>query len=133
MNRYHFSTAGVAQLRIDLAAICRVVDKSVGPGVAEAGLGKCLEGVQLLGLPVSGKTAADDSEADWEAWGGDDETRENKGESASGEVALGLWDVERRLFTDGEHARQVLDELGIDLLTEGEARALLRRRVELSG
>jgi hypothetical protein len=142
--RYRFSTAGAAQLNADLAAICRVVDKQVGPGVAEAGLRKCLEGVQLVGLPVKGgKNQAPSEEStggeeDWDAWGGGDDSApppqmENNGDTASGKVDLGLWEVEKRLFADNQAARDVLDELGLEMLMENEARALLGRRVELAG
>ena len=46
---------------------------------------------------------------------------------------LGLWEVERRLFADNQSARDVLEDLGLELLSETEARALLRRKVELAG
>jgi hypothetical protein len=139
---YRFSTAGAAQLHADLAAVCRVVDKQVGPGVAEAGLRRCLEGAQLVGLPVRGgkdQAASDEAaggDEDWDAsW--DDSAplpqKEEEGGTASGGVHLGLWEVEKRLFADNQAARDVLDELGLELLTEGEARALLGRRVELAG
>ena len=58
LSRYRFSTQGAAQLHADLAAVCRVVDKHVGTGVAEAGLAKCLEGVKIVGLPVKGNSAS---------------------------------------------------------------------------
>jgi hypothetical protein len=149
LTRCRFSTAGAAQLRADLAAICRVVDKQVGPGVAEAGLRKCLEGAQLVGLPVKGgkdqaarTLATTEAEGggseDWDAWGAEDGSappsqKDTTGGASSGEVDLGLWEVEKRLFADNQAARNVLDELGLELLTENEARALLRRRIELSG
>ncbi|KAJ4291172.1 hypothetical protein N0V90_010370 [Kalmusia sp. IMI 367209] len=143
LSRHHFSTAGAAQLSADLAAICRAVDKAVGPGVAEAGLRKCLEGVQLVGLPVKGGKAttqwpdADDGGEDWEAWDAaeDDEApqKETGGDTTSGGAELGLWEVERRLFADNHSAREVLEELGMELLSETEARAVLGRRVELAG
>jgi hypothetical protein len=135
LNHYRFSTAGAAQMRADLAAICRIVDKQVGPGVAEAGLRRCLEAAQLVGLPVKGgkdqaavRTLAgpDADEEDWEAWEGD-------GDAAPRPQKDSSWDVEKRLFADNQSARDVLEELGIELLTEAEARALLRRRVELAG
>lgn len=147
LGRYRFSTAGAAQLHADLAAICRVVDKAVGNGVAEAGLRKCLEGSRLVGLPVKGgkdqapREDGGEGEEDWEAWGGggdgDDGVHvppeENNGDTTAGNVHLGLWEVEKRLFADNASARDVLDELSLELLSETEARALLRRRVELAG
>lgn len=144
LSRHRFSTAGAAQLSADLSAICQVVDKSVGPGVAEAGLRKCLEGAQLVGLPVKGEksqiktpTAEEEGGEDWEAWGGEDEEaapqNRKSGNTASASEELGLWEVEKRLFVDNQSARDVLEELGMELVTETEARAVLGRRVELAG
>ncbi|KAF2129786.1 hypothetical protein P153DRAFT_366295 [Dothidotthia symphoricarpi CBS 119687] len=149
LNRYRFSTAGAAQLHTDLAAICRVVDKAVGPGVAEVGLRKCLEAAQLVGLPVhaakdqqpaSSSTPAEDDTADaWDdAWDAGDDTAPlplapQKEITTDVDTDLGLWEVEKRLFADNHSARLVLDDLGFEVLTETEARALLRRRVELAG
>jgi len=164
-NRYRFSTQGAAQLRVDLTAVCRVVNEHVGPFVAEAGLRKCLEGVKLVGLPVKGSHGSQSSAAhddktthdaggeedeDWdtEAWGGedgDDEVGEGGPQKASanreptstggdeGAAELGLWEVERRVFADNQAARDVLDELGLELIDEKEARALMMLRVELAG
>jgi hypothetical protein len=147
LSRYRFSTQGAAQLHADLGAICRVVNKSVGEGVAEAGLGRCIEGVQIVGLPVRGsnpmREGSEDrgEEEDWDegAWGGDADAEDVHGKAHHGESSsdekkeLGLWEVESRLFADNQSARDVLEELGLESLSETEARALLRRRVELAG
>ena len=159
LSRYRFSTQGATQLHADMLAVCRVVDKHVGPGVAEAGLRKCLEGVRLVGLPVKGSpsTAGQDGakhddggeeNEDWdtEAWGAEDGDEGVSGaekaiaddkatslDAGDGAEELGLWEVEKRLFADNQAARDVLDELGLELLSETEARSLLRRRVELAG
>ncbi|KAF2758217.1 RINT-1 family protein [Pseudovirgaria hyperparasitica] len=121
--KHTFSTAGAAQLGADVASICRVVDLAVGGGggggstgssaVAESGLRKLREGVLLLGLPFrsGGGSGGDSSE-----------------EAASG---LGLWQVEKRLFADNEQARGVLEELGLEVVGEAEARSVLGRRIEL--
>jgi hypothetical protein len=144
--RYRFSTAGAAQLNADLAAVCLVVDKAVGPGVAEAGLRKCIEGVKLVGLPVcGGKDAAGPGEDgvagedDWDAsWDDAAPTAPTASttqvdDTTNAKPGLGLWEVEKRLFADNQAARDVLDELGLEMLLETEARALLGRRVELAG
>jgi hypothetical protein len=145
LTRYRFSTAGAAQLHADLAAVCRVVDKQVGPGVAEAGLRKCIEGARLVGLPVKGgkdqtvtDSDADGGDEEWDAWGrGDDSApalqNDQDNSTTSEGVNLGLWEVEKRLFADNQAARGVLDELGLEMLMENDARALLGRRVELAG
>lgn len=143
-------------MHADLAAICQVVDKQVGPGVAEAGLRRCIEGAQLVGLAVKGgkdQAAASGDEGsgsaggsggadeDWDdAWGvaADDpaplpqQETHHSGTTSAG-ASLGLWEVEKRLFADNQSARDVLDELGLETLAENEARALLGRRVELAG
>ena len=49
------------------------------------------------------------------------------------EGEMGLWEVERRVFRSNESGREVLGELGLEELSEGEARGLLGRRVELGG
>ncbi|EUC32575.1 hypothetical protein COCCADRAFT_98340 [Bipolaris zeicola 26-R-13] len=169
LSRYRFSTQGATQLHADVLAVCRVVDKHVGPGVAETGLRKCLEGVKLVGLPVKGGPSStsgqdeakhddggeDNEDWDTEAWGavedGDEDPSDvapkakhpgdttslgggnETGAAAGAEELLGLWEVEKRLFADNQAARDVLDELGLELLSETEARSLLRRRVELAG
>ncbi|KAK7193189.1 RINT-1 family protein [Paraphaeosphaeria sporulosa] len=149
VSRHRFSTAGAAQLSSDLHAVCHVVDKAVGPGVAEAGLRRCLEGAQLLNLPIKGgKAPAESSDDtgdtgdDWEAWGaGADDEGETGGGTGSdagggavlGDADLGLWEVERRLFADNTSARGVLEALGLEMLSESEGRAVLGRRVELAG
>ncbi|KAF1973558.1 RINT-1 family protein-like protein [Bimuria novae-zelandiae CBS 107.79] len=141
---HRFSTAGAAQLSVDLQAVCRVVDKAVGPGVGEAGLRRCLEGAQLLNLPIkSGKSQVPSSDEtgdggeDWEAWGADEDEAPLKemlgGTGAESGAELGLWEVEKRLFADNQAAREVLEELGLEVLTETEGRNVLGRRVELAG
>ncbi|KAI4955631.1 hypothetical protein J4E91_001492 [Alternaria rosae] len=158
LSRYRFSTQGAAQLHADLAAVCRVVDKHIGPGVAEAGLAKCLEGVKIVGLPVKGTSASqvdtatgrdddggeEDEDWDTDAWAAEDgdevhdapqkaNPTRHTASGVEGGGELGLWEVERRLFADNQSARDVLEDLGLELLSETEARALLRRRVELAG
>lgn len=160
--RVSFSTQGAAQLNADLEAICAVVDEKVGAGVAETGLRRCLEGAKLVGLPVrGGKTSANSSGREeegmeeWDAWAADaDEadadadtgtnpsassfsqqnaTSNDADPSSSTPDVLGLWEVEKRLFADNQSARDVLDQLGLEVLDEKEARRVLRLRVELAG
>lgn len=156
--RASFSTQGALQLNADLEAICVVVNEKLGKGVAENGLRKCLEGAKLLGLSVrGGKTSANPSGHDdegieaWDAWAAEDVDAGDESTAASpqkekatstrdvgqhaesvGEDDLGLWEVEKRLFADNQSARDVLEELGLEVLDEKEARRLLRLRVELA-
>lgn len=46
-------------------------------------------------------------------------------------LSLTLWDVEQRIFRSNESARAVLEQLGLEFLTEAEARSVLERRIEL--
>ncbi|KAJ4384746.1 hypothetical protein N0V86_000348 [Didymella sp. IMI 355093] len=156
--RVSFSTQGAAQLNADLDAICAVVDEKVGAGVAESGLRRCFEGAKLVSLPIrGGKTSAnttshveEDGMEEWDAWAaedadadaGDETSRAGPQKATSNRDAdddaeaareLGLWEVEKRLFADNQSARDVLEELGLEVLDEKEARRLLRLRVELAG
>lgn len=118
LMRHSFSTAGAAQLKADLNAIGEVLDRWAGSGCAAGGLRKIREGVALLSLPVRSKGAAE------EGGEGGEKTEE-------GEDEMGLWEVEKRVFADNEQARAVLEELGLESLTEAEARAVLGKRIEL--
>ncbi|KAL0260604.1 hypothetical protein SLS55_004294 [Diplodia seriata] len=124
LTRHSFSTAGAAQLAADLAAVAEVVDRWAGEGCAASGLRKVREGVALLGLPV--KSGGGGSGGDS---GGEGEQEGEEGGGGAG--GLGLWEVEKRVFADNEQAREVLEELGFECLTEAEARGVLEKRVEL--
>ncbi len=54
------------------------------------------------------------------------------GNTSVSEPVLTLGAVEQRLFADNESAREVLDALGLEILSEADARAVLARRVELA-
>ncbi|KAF3047653.1 hypothetical protein E8E12_011200 [Didymella heteroderae] len=156
--RVSFSTQGAAQLNADLEAICAVVNEKVGAGVAESGLRRCFEGAKLVSLPIrGGKTSANiashadgDGMEEWDAWAAEDAdvdagdgtsgaepqkatSNRDADDGAEAGRELGLWEVERRLFADNQSARDVLEELGLEVLDEKEARRLLRLRVELAG
>ncbi|KAK3074537.1 hypothetical protein LTR53_002957 [Teratosphaeriaceae sp. CCFEE 6253] len=141
--RHTFSTAGATQLATDVRAICTDLDQYVGAGQAQAGMRRVIEGVTLVGLPVrggmprvlpsrsgpAGNLDEDDDDEEGAAWGdvGEDEV----GEDGQGATKLGLFEVERLVFMDNESARHVLEQLGLEVLSEGDARAVLERRVEL--
>jgi hypothetical protein len=140
-SRVSFSTAGVAQLSYDMRALCANIDRHVGAGQAERGLRKLLQAVTLVGLPVKGdlqrelpsrsgdaeSSTNDEDDGDDAAW---DELDE-KSEDVLGEGKMSLFQAERLVFKDNEGAREVLEQLGLDLLSESEARELLRKRIEL--
>ncbi|KAA8646227.1 hypothetical protein EYZ11_001481 [Aspergillus tanneri] len=108
LMRNTFSAAGAAQLVSDVDHLCSVVDAAMGPATPTGGSAKVLqklsEGLLLLGL-----TAGD----------------------SSATPRPDLWGVEKRLFKDNESARDVLTKLGVESLTEAEARSVLERRVEI--
>ncbi|KAL4991391.1 TIP-1 family-domain-containing protein [Aspergillus falconensis] len=118
--RNTFSASGAAQLACDMDHLYGVVDAALGHAVQAGGskpiLRKLNEGLLILNLEAQ-TTQAD----------GEDRA---SAESASGK-ALGLWEVEKRLFKDNESARELLADLGVDTLTESEARSVLEKRVEI--
>ncbi len=110
LMRYTFSTSGIAQFQRDVEATWETIDRWLGEGQGETGMKKLKEGLILLGLPVKdGKSEGQDEE----------------------DVGLGLWEVEKRVFRSNESGREVLEELGIDVLSESDARHVLERRIDL--
>ena len=134
LTRSSFSTAGATQLTSDMRAVCSTVDRFAGPGQAQLGLRKLLEGITLLSLPDRGEIErerpsssgdADDDGAAWEDTNGEDV---NAGDGKR----MSLFQAERLVFQDNEGARHVLEQLGLETLGEAEARTVLGKRVELS-
>ena len=117
LMRNTFSDAGAAQLVSDVDHLCGVIDVSLGPagsaGDSVRGLKRLNEGLLLLGLDANAPKTDEPTV----------EPEENK--------VQGLWEIEKRLFKDNESAREVLAELGIETLTEAEARSILERRAEM--
>lgn len=118
--RNTFSAAGAAQLISDVGHLCGVIDVALGQignaGDSLRGLKKLNEGLLLLGLDANAPKSDDSATAV---------------ESEENTTQPGLWAVEKRLFKDNESAREMLAELGIETLTEAEARSVLERRVEM--
>ncbi|KAI4239026.1 MAG: hypothetical protein L6R40_005612 [Gallowayella cf. fulva] len=104
LMRYTFSETGARQFGRDIKGIWEVVDRFVGRGQGGLGMRKLGEGLVLLGL--------------------------KSGDSKAGEE-LKLGDVEKRLFRDNESGREVLEELGLEVLSEGEARSVVERRIDV--
>lgn len=135
LTRQSFSTPGTTQLTTDISALCATIDRFVGSGQARHGLRKLLEGVTLISLPIragvqreqpsrSGEDISDeDDDTAWDDVNGDTENDEPK--------KMGLFEVERLVFMDNESARHALQQLGLELLSEGDARAVLEKRVEV--
>ncbi|EFQ98247.1 hypothetical protein MGYG_08925 [Nannizzia gypsea CBS 118893] len=117
LMRNSFSTSGAAQLSVDVSNICDTVDAAIGTKTGEIlaarTMKKLQDGLFILNLEIK---AGKDHLA-----GTGDDTR----------TMLSLWEAEKRLFANNESARGVLSELGIDTLTEADARSVLERRVEV--
>jgi hypothetical protein len=131
--RNSFSMAGVSQLSIDVDSICSSVDVAIGTtgnqGEAEKVIRKLKEGLLLLGLKVKSQGNHDDAPGVRNGFTTDLDRKVD--EEFSVNEDLGLWDVEKELFANNESARNVLALLGIETLTEAEARAVLGKRIEL--
>jgi len=106
LMRNTFSASGAVQLSRDLAAIWGVFDKYLGRGQGATGMKKLKEGVGLLNLPMHSTEEAN-------------------------EAAIDLSEVEQKIFESNESAREVLQALGLEVISESEARHVLERRVEL--
>ncbi|KXT13983.1 hypothetical protein AC579_8842 [Pseudocercospora musae] len=132
-GRSHFSTAGATQLTTDLQALCLTIDRYVGPSQAQIGMQRVLEGVTLLSLPVRGEIsrvqASTSGDDDASAWDEDDDGAGNEEEGGS---KMSLFQAERLVFMDNESARHALEQLGLETLSEQDARSILRQRVEIS-
>lgn len=107
LMHYTFSRSGIAQFQRDVEVIWETINRRIGEGQGVLGMRKLKEAFTLLTLPDKAE--------------GDDD----------GEVGLGLWEVEKRVFRSNESGREVLEELGMEVLSESEARNVLERRIEL--
>lgn len=109
LMRHSFSSSGAAQFVRDASVVWEVMDRYLGPGQAGMGMRKLRDGLVLLGL---------------ESGSGDGRQREEGGD-------WNLEDVEKKLFESNESGREVLEELGLETISENEARHVLERRIEL--
>ena len=114
LMRNNFSTNGVTQFQNDLAAIWDAINRFAGPGQGQTGMRKLREAAELLSMPT--EAANDDAE----------------GPEAMHISGIVLSDVEKRLFTDNDSARAVLEELNFESLIESDARSLVEKRVDLA-
>ena len=118
LMRNNFSAQGASQFQRDMNAVSETVDLHVGAGQGRLGMKRLQEAIALLNMPIT------DNE------NGANEEEEQASESQ--ESKLDLKEVESRVFASNESAREVLEELAYDHLTESEARNILGRRIELS-
>lgn len=123
-------------MRTDVLACVGAFERFEGlAGVGERGMSKCVDAVRLLVVEDGGREGDGGArDGDGDAW--DVEEEEEKGGDemevdGEGRSALTLWSIERRLFASNESARDLLEEIGLEGLSESEARQVLQRRVEL--
>ena len=109
LMRYTFSASGIAQFQRDVEVIWGTIDRWLGEGQGEIGMRKLKEALMLLNLPA----------------------KSEQSEETEGDVGLGLWEVEKKIFRDNIEGREVLEELGSEVLELGDARNVLQRRIEL--
>ena len=129
--RHSFSTAGATRLSVDVSAICTNIDRYVGNGQARLGMRKLVEGVALISLPIRSEIphvqpSSTGDDEDMTAWEDTDGHTEEDGFKT-----MGLFEVERLVFMDNESARHALEQLGLESLSESDARAVLEKRIEL--
>jgi len=139
LMRYNFSAAGAKQLKRDVIAICTTIDHSIKmPGEASRHFVRLNDAVTLLSLPIraSKKTASGPNTADGDDWGFDEEGDTDNGtldaETPADEDAWGLWQAEKAIFADNASARKALESMGISVLSEADARNIVRRRIEVN-
>jgi hypothetical protein len=118
LMRNNFSSAGIAQIGRDIKGVWEVIDRFVGAGQGVGGMRRLNEAVELLSLPTIGDKTGSPADS-------------GTGTPLQQEKALGIWEVEKRIFRSNESAREVLEELGLEALSESDARSVLERRVEL--
>lgn len=159
LMRNTFSAAGGAQFSHDVLSVWEIIDRHVGEGQGEMGMRKLKEALVLLSLKPGKADFAGESSAGREVANADkagseganrfDEepsiSEKKQGNTAAAHhiqptedeedpnapLTLSLWDVEKRIFRSNESGRAVLEQLGLDILTEAEARSVLERRLEL--
>ena len=136
-----FSATGAYQLKRDLSAIESSVEKHTKlRGAVGGSMRRLQEAVFLLSLDAGKSSAGADNEEDDE-WNFEDEENaadeQNIADRSAGDDTksneFGLWDAEKRIFESNEAARKVLEEMGLYLLGENDARNILKRRVEIGG
>jgi len=115
--RHSFSTAGAGQFAADVRGLWRVIDRYAGKNQGPLSMARLSDGLRILCLPVKGEIPMDMNQDD------------NDGRDP---WKIGLWEVERRVFASNESAREVLEDLGLESLSESDVREVIKKRVEIS-
>ena len=136
--RHSFSSAGVAQLRRDFMALETVIDSTIKtPGEVQRCMKRLGESLILLGLPIKATQKDGNEGPEYDGWDFEEsEDAIEEGDATPPEMShntkvWGLWEVEKLIFRSNESARGVLTALGLDSLSEADARTILKRRIEL--
>jgi len=138
LMKHTFSAAGANQLKRDVISICNTIDHAIRmPGEAQRHLTRLNDALTLLSLPIKA-SAKVNAGADMgvEEWGFDEEEAA-EGETPELETPLeddvwGLWQAEKAIFADNASARKALESMNISELSEGDARNIVRRRIEVN-
>lgn len=102
--KQEFTTVGAAQLRCDFEAIQSTIERCITYSEDSSfGMPKLREAIHLLNIPIE-----------------------------AGNGVPGLKEISEEIFAGAERTEKVLGELGMGHLTNGEARAVLARRLEAS-
>lgn len=143
LMHHNFSGAGASQLKRDLTAIKESIETATKlRGAVGAGMRRLDEAIYLLSLDARNSAKVNAQNVDEDGWGFEEEDRADgvseQGtpdalENGSDTNEWGLWDAEKRVFESNEAARKALAEMGLYHLSEGDARSILKRRVELNG
>lgn len=132
--RHSFSAAGASQLKRDIAAISTTINAGIGmQGEIEKYLGRLNAAAYILSLPIK-STKPDNAGGDEDGWGFDDDEEIDAEEvlDVGEENDWGLWQAEKALFADNTSARKALKSMGLQQLTESDARNIIKRRIELN-
>ena len=139
LMKTNFSAAGANQLKRDVIAICATVDHGINmPGEAARYFTRLNDALTILSLPIkaSRRSNAGAGTAEGDDWGFDDEERADDiipdAETPNEDEAWGLWQAEKAIFADNASARRALESMGISELSEGDARNIVRRRIEVN-
>lgn len=134
--RNNFSAAGANQLKRDVIAICSIIDSSLRmPGESERHLIKLYEAMKVLSLPIKSSRGGQSAvNAEQDEWGFDDEDDAAQGGiiEEMEEDDWGLWQAEKAIFADNASARAALQSMDLNDLSEGDARNIIRRRIEIN-
>ncbi|KAK5938286.1 hypothetical protein PMZ80_009256 [Knufia obscura] len=138
LMKNNFSAAGANQLRRDVIAICSTIDRAIGmSGEAQRHFTRLNDALRLLSLPIKASARANTgTDLGDDGWGFDDEDGADNGaldvETSFDEDAWGLWQAEKAIFADNASARKALESMGISELSEGDARSIVKRRIEVN-